>query len=214
MSLPHPPSELPRTVLVVEDEARLRDMLVRAIPDMGFEVAGLGSAEQALRRLETLTPSIAIIDLNLPGMSGLELFEQLRQRWPRVQVVILTGYGSLDAARQSIRLGVADFLTKPCTLGELEQALDRAWQRRVQAEREPAGKPRLMAIADEPPAPPPPDPAEPRSLREIERLHILAALERHQGNRNKAARELGISPRTLYYRLAEYGVAQRDEVEP
>jgi DNA-binding NtrC family response regulator len=214
MSLPHPPSELPRTVLVVEDEARLRDMLVRAIPDMGFEVAGLGSAEQALRRLETLTPSIAIIDLNLPGMSGLELFEQLRQRWPRVQVVILTGYGSLDAARQSIRLGVADFLTKPCTLGELEQALDRAWQRRVQAEREPAGKPRLMAIADEPPAPPPPDPAEPRSLREIERLHILAALDRHQGNRNKAARELGISPRTLYYRLAEYGVAQRDEVEP
>lgn len=204
----HLPSnpDLPRTVLVVEDESRLRDMLMRALPDMGFDPMGAGSAEQAIERMNVCEASIAILDLNLPGMSGLELFEQMRHRWPRIQVVILTGYGDLDAAKQAIHLDVADFLTKPCMLGDLEVALDRAWRRRLIAERPTNVKPRLNALEQEPTETPDlADDLQPRSLQEIERIHIMAALERNEGNRRRTADELGISPRTLYYRLAEYG---------
>src|SRR4051812_40835583 len=88
-------------VLLVEDESRLRDMLVRALREMGFQPSGVTSAEAAVRVLEhgALTPGILILDLNLPGMDGMELLATLRQRWPAVQVIILTGFGDLSAAK-------------------------------------------------------------------------------------------------------------------
>jgi DNA-binding NtrC family response regulator len=195
-------------VLIVEDEARYRDLLLRALPDMGFEGAGAGSGEEAMRLMKEQPFHILVLDLNLPGMHGLELLEKVRGKWPDIRVVILTGFGDLDVAKQAIRLGVDDFLTKPCHLGELEAALERARRK---------WKPKLpdlsaAGIEEETPeqeevaaAPPPHDEAKgAASLRDVERQHILAALSRHEGNREAAAKELGISVRKLYYRLAEY----------
>ncbi len=198
-----PPCE-GRQVLLVEDETRLRDMLTRAIHEMGFHPTSVGQAEGALRLLEARPFDILIADLNLPGMGGIELIEQTHARWPAMQAIILTGFGDLNAARQAIRLDVVDFLTKPCPLGELEVALDRARTRRLKA----AGVERPM------PAAPPvaPDEAESRdepdspapSLEEMEQRHILAVLEKNNGNRTATAAELGISLRKLYYRLGQY----------
>lgn len=195
------PASPNRRILVVEDEPRLRAMLLRAIPDMGFEPIGAATGEEGLRCMRDDPAAIVILDLNLPGIGGMAVFEEIRQRWPDTQVIIMTGYGDLDAAQQAIRLNVADFLTKPCSLGDLEQALDRAWRRRI------GGQTKPMLPADRPPAAQPEpitasDP--PRSIPLVEKELILAALERHQGNRSAAARELGISVRTLYYRLSQY----------
>ncbi len=76
--------------------------------------------------MEAAPADIVLLDLNLPGMTGMDFFRKLRDRWPITQVIILTGFGDLESAREAIRLDVVDFLTKPCHLGELEQALDRA----------------------------------------------------------------------------------------
>lgn len=135
---------------------------------------------------------IAILDLNLPLMSGIDLFERIRQRHPEIQVIVLSGFGNLESARAAIRLDVVDFLEKPCHLGELELSLHRATQR----------------IKPTPPPVPPTPPAIPidsgSTLEIFERQHIMDALKRHGGRRTAAASELGISRRTLQYKISQY----------
>jgi DNA-binding NtrC family response regulator len=183
-------------VMVVEDEPRLRELLVRAMSQWGFTVSAARSGEEALRLAEASVPEISVLDLNLPGMDGLECLRKLRDRAPRVQGIVLTGFASVESARQAVHLEVVEFLTKPAHLGELEQALDRA-MRRLMARKE-AG-----AIPSSVPALPSPG-GEGVTLEALEREHILAVLERNAGNRTAAAAALGISRRTLYYKLEEY----------
>ncbi|HZL37574.1 MAG TPA: response regulator [Tepidisphaeraceae bacterium] len=205
-----------RRTLIVEDERRLREMLHTSIREMGFEPTVAASAEAALRLLADASFAVAVLDLNLPGMGGIELAEALRKRWPFMQIIILTGFGDLDAARRAIHLDVADFLTKPCGMNELEQAHCRAQTRWLtawaaqhaaeapapQQEQDPSPKihPEEASVnADSGGGGPPVV-----SLEEMERHLILAALERRHGNREAAAADLGISLRKLYYRLQQY----------
>jgi DNA-binding NtrC family response regulator len=183
-----------RRVLLVEDEGRLRDMLTRAVGEMGFEGEAVGSGEAALRVLGQRAFDTVILDLNLPGLSGIELLATIRSRWPDVQAIILTGFGDLDTAKRAIHLDVVDFLTKPCSLAELEVALGRAAGKRLRA-RENGSRVPPRGMDDEEAG---------MSLEELERKHILASLQRHDGNRAATAAELGISLRKLYYRLGEY----------
>ena len=194
-----PPSEA-REVLIVEDEMRLREMLHRAVREMGFNPFASASGEAALREAEKRRYDIAIVDLNLPGMGGLAMLEKLRESQPDVQAIVLTGFGDLDAARAAIRLDVVDFLTKPCALGALEESLDRARRRHFKvSEPEPHVEPEPARFA----APTEPQ-TEPLSLEELEQRHILAVLEKNDGNRTATAAELGISVRKLYYRIGQY----------
>jgi len=189
------------SVLVVEDETRLREMLLKAIPDMGFPVKGTRTAEDALRIMEQEQCEIIILDLNLPCMDGLEFCEVVHQRWPQTRVIILTGFGDLAAAQKAIRLEVVDFLTKPASLGDIEASLERARRnRQQQASAELDATPEL----EPEPEGEEPDPTGRATLEDIEREHILAALDRNRGNRAATAAELGISVRTLSYRLAEF----------
>lgn len=181
----------PFRVLVVEDESRLRDMLVRAVNDMGFVATGVASGEAAIRQFEQKPSDIAILDLNLPGVGGMDVFERLRRAQPETQVIILTGFGDLEAAKKAIHFDAVDFLTKPCALGDLEVSLDRA-------------RTRLMKTAPELQPPPDPDASPQNALEVVERNHILSVLEKNHGNRAATAQELGISLRKLYYRLEQY----------
>ena len=207
-------SSLPsgREVLVVEDELRIRNMLGQALKQMGFHATLVPTAEAATRTIANAAFDILILDLNLPGMGGLEFLEAIRKRNRDIQVIILTGFGDLEAARKAIHLDVVEFLTKPCTLGSLEVALDRARRRRrgqivgegggevehvLQFEPEPKPTPARAPAASG-------DEAAPTSLEDLEQVHILSTLKKHQGNRAATAAELGISLRKLYYRLGEY----------
>jgi len=207
-------ASLGRRVLVVEDESRLRDMLQRAVRDMGFEITTVGSAEAGLRILQDRPVDVLIVDLNLPGMGGLEMLQIVHRRWPDIQPIVLTGFGDLTSAKQAMHMDAVDFLTKPCALGDLEVSLERARQRRV------AKMPALPVLPEPPPEEreqeiqkPAPLPAgyQPMSLEEMEKRHILATLEKNHGNRTLTAQELGISLRKLYYRLGQY---QREETIP
>lgn len=179
-------------VLVVEDEPRMRELLERAMRGWGFEVTTARSGEEAMRQTSQAVPDVVVLDLNLPGVDGLEFFARFRERYPMVQGIVLTGFASLESAKRAVHLDVVEFLTKPCHLGELEQALDRAIRR----------LPAPMGISAAPSAPRPG--TEGMTLNQLEREHILAALDRNNGNRTATALELGISRRTLYYKLEEY----------
>jgi DNA-binding NtrC family response regulator len=185
------------TLLVIEDESRLRDLLIDVAPDMGFTAVGARTAEEALRLMESQPRDVVILDLNLPAMDGMECFARLRERWPATQVIILTGFGDLEAARKAIHLGVVEFLTKPCPLNVVEQALDRARRRLDEARLH-------LPTAEQAPAPMSPPAISGETLEAHERRLILAALARNNGNRTATAAELGISRRTLHYRLQEY----------
>jgi DNA-binding NtrC family response regulator len=234
-------AELGRRVLIVEDERRLRDMLIASVKECGMVGTGAPTAEAALRLLNTESFAIALVDLNLPGLGGMDFCEQLHQRWPSVQVIILTGFGDLESAKRAIRLDVVDFLTKPCGMDELEVSLGRAqrrWQERSLTMSmtmtavpprgaEPPSSPLLLphaatrgATHAAQPSPnghvsaqsqPVPSPEPTLSMEEMERQLIFAALARHHGNREAAAADVGISVRKLYYRLQQY---QKQGLQP
>lgn len=203
------------SVLVVDDEQRLREVLVRGISQMGYDCIGSPTGEDALRQMRDTARGVAIVDLNLPGMDGMALFEKLRRGWPAIQVIVLTGFGDLDSAKNAIRLDVVDFLTKPTHMGELEEALTRAWRRIDDA----AGldavqlpEPTADDLEDDDDEMDDVDgalgagvaPQSGESLDDLERRHILDTLAKHDGNRRDTAEALGISLRTLYYRLSQY----------
>lgn len=187
-------------VLIVEDERRLRDVLASGISEMDFQTSTARCGEDAVRIMEDSLHDIVLLDLNLPGMDGLETLRIIHERWPEVAAIILTGYGDLDAARSAIRMDVVDFLTKPASLGDLETALDRA-RRACPARPEPDEQ--LVDTREVHPR----TESAPQTIQELERSHIIEALERNNGNRAKTAAELDISVRTLFYRLAQYDKA-------
>ncbi len=183
-------------VLIVEDEVNLRELLADVVPDMGFPATAVRSAEEALKVLQSEGCDILMLDLQLPGMGGMDLFERVRREWPGVQVIVVTGYGDLATARRAIHLDVVEFLSKPCHLCDVEVALDRARRRTrigqdtVQVVAEVAQTKTVGTAA--------------MTLAESEYRQIVAALRRTKGNKTMAAQELGISRRTLHYRLEEY----------
>jgi len=194
-------------VLVVEDEPRMREMLLRSVSEMGIAATGARSAEEAAQLIVREPINILLLDLNLPGEQGLEFLAKARSQNPHVQAIIITGFGNLEAAKAAIHLDVIDFLTKPFALDNLDSALSRAQQKLQSLATQWAGSPAFSDALDEDN-----DSSEtPATLEEMERHHILDALGRNNGNRAATARELGISERTLYYRLGRY-YAQRDGV--
>lgn len=182
-------------VLIVEDDPRFRAMLAGMLRSLRCEPGPVGSASEAREWLASHEPDVVFLDLNMPGMDGLAFLARFRARHAATPVVILTGVGSLRSAQAAIRHRVTEFLTKPCHMGEIEAALDRARRELAASRARDAGSPPEVS-GDAPDAP--------RTMIEIERSAILAAVRRHNGNRSAAARELGISRRTLHYRLAEY----------
>jgi DNA-binding NtrC family response regulator len=219
-ALPEPakllgPRSASQRVLIVEDEKRLREMLCASITEMGLVPTTAASAEAALKLVDQYFFALAVVDLNLPGMGGLELCEKLASMKLHIQMIILTGFGDLEAAQRAIRLDVADFLTKPCSMDDLEHALNRGRLRWLDrwALNDPAASPRIPTLPQQPapaqpiaaePAPELPASTDPGPIDQMERQMILAALARHNGNRQEAAAALGISVRKIYYRLQQY----------
>ncbi len=179
-------------VLIVDDEKRLRELLGRSVSRMGFEVVAVGSAEEAATRMKQAPCDIVLLDLNLPGKSGVDFMDDLLCYWPHAKVVILTGFGDLKSAQKAVRNKLADYVTKPFDLGEIERALDRARRQLGVAVKEPTA------------TSPNPSAGLIGSLAVMEMQMILEAIHRHAGNRTAAAEELGITRRTLYNKIEQY----------
>ena len=113
-------------LLVVEDEARIRAIVIRLFEADGYTVEAVGDAETALERIADLAPDVALLDLALPGMDGIELLGRLKAEQPRLQAVIMTAHGSIASAVEAMRLGAFDYVTKPFDNTELKLVVGRA----------------------------------------------------------------------------------------
>ncbi len=138
-------------ILFADDEAHLRDLMQMELPRMGHEVTVCPDGAAALKALERGGPfDAALLDLKMPGLTGIEVLAQIRQLSPETQVVILTGQASVDTAVQALRLGAFDYLTKPCKWAELEVILARIAERRDLTNKAAALETRLKAAEGTP----------------------------------------------------------------
>ncbi|HME90929.1 MAG TPA: response regulator [Myxococcaceae bacterium] len=165
-------------ILLVDDDQILRDRLARAFRERGFKVEVAGRVDEALRISSQEPPQMAVIDLRMPGASGLELVQSLRAIAPSVRIVVLTGYGSIATAVEAIRHGAASYLPKPADAEEILAALNAQTTTRVAAGSE------LTP-----------------SLARAEWEHIHRVLRDCDGNISQAARRLGIHRRSLQRKL-------------
>jgi DNA-binding response OmpR family regulator len=113
-------------ILIVDDEKNIRLVLTEALEARGHHVWAVGSGAQALEACSHMTFAVALVDLKLPGMTGLELLAQMQRRWPQTVIILLTGYASLDSAVEALRYGAFDYLLKPAKLSEVVASVERA----------------------------------------------------------------------------------------
>src|SRR5881398_2881358 len=167
---------MPR-ILIVDDDEPFRQAMRNAFARRGYEVALAGSADEAQAAMKQSVPDYAVVDLRMPGGSGLDVVRALRALPQPAQVVVLTGYGTIGTAVEAIRLGAINYLNKPADADEIEAAL--------QGKRSPA-------MSDVP------------SLDRQEWEYLNRILADCNGNISEAARKLKMHRRTLQRKLQKH----------
>ena len=173
------PREGAPTLLLVDDDEALRERLARALRARGYEVVTAGSGAEGIARAEEESPELAVLDLRMPDLSGMEVLRALRARDPSTRILILTGYGSIATAVEATRLGAIGYLPKPVDADEIVAAFEG------------------QGVEGAPPAGTP-------SLARAEWEHIQRVLADCGGNVSEAARRLGIHRRSLQRKLQKY----------
>jgi len=107
------------TILVIEDDHFFNKFLTESLTDKGYRVHAVTTGTEGLDVVQTMRPDLVLLDLMLPDISGLEVLEKIRESYETPQVIMLTGYGSIETAIEAIKLGASDYLTKPIREDEL-----------------------------------------------------------------------------------------------
>jgi two-component system response regulator RegA len=169
------------SILIVDDDEVLRERLARSFASRGYEARTAADYDTALALAREDAPELAVVDLRMPGPSGLELVRELRALDEGTRIVVLTGYGSIATAIDAVRLGATHYLQKPADADEILAAFARG-----------DGPPSFA-----------PDFAAP-SLERVKWEHISRVMNDCAGNVSEAARRLGLHRRTLQRILQKY----------
>ncbi|HVX12759.1 MAG TPA: response regulator [Pirellulales bacterium] len=124
---------MPGSLLIVDDDEDFLEILVRRFSRRGLSTAAASSAADALDAADRQKFQVALLDRSLPGQDGLELMEHLRDRHTNLQVILLSGHGDEQSIADARDRGAFDYLVKPCSLADLEKAVQRALEAAVDA---------------------------------------------------------------------------------
>jgi two-component system, response regulator RegA len=182
-ALPQPLVAQPR-ILLVDDSENLCFALRRAFERRGYDVACSHCASTGLATFLEFRPAYVVMDLKMPGASGLTLIKRFREHDPQVTIVVVTGYSSVATAVEAIKLGATHYLPKPVDATEIEAAFKRQ-----------QGDDGVTARDT------------PLSVDRLEWEHIQTILSERQGNVSATARALGMHRRTLQRKLNKRPVA-------
>lgn len=175
------PNTHPQTVFIVDDDASVRDSLSLMLSLQGNATATFASAEDFLRAVQPDWRGCVVVDIRMPGMSGLELQARVREQLPHLAVIVVTAHGDVAAARQAFLADAIDFIEKPFDADQIIAAVEKAKARLLSAgAREASGS--ALASARE-------------KLSQRER-QVMALMVQGLHNRH-IAKELGISARTV-----------------
>jgi DNA-binding NtrC family response regulator len=118
------------TILVVDDEEVVRRSHLRVLKSVRCQVEAVGDGEHALKAMEAQPYDVVLLDLRMPGMDGMSVLRTMKRRWPESEVIVITGYPSVDTAKEAIRLGACDYLAKPLAPGEVIEAANSAMEQK------------------------------------------------------------------------------------
>ncbi|HUQ02754.1 MAG TPA: response regulator [Kofleriaceae bacterium] len=172
-----------QSLLLVDDDEVFRTRMARAFVERGYEVTSAQDFDSAVAHAKAESPELAVLDLKMPGKSGLELVKALLEIDPQTKIIVLTGYGSIATAIDAVRLGATYYLQKPADADEILAAFARGTA---------------------PPLDPPDTDYRAPSLARAEWEHINRVLSDCGGNISEAARRLGIHRRSLQRKLQKY----------
>lgn len=170
-------------VLLVDDEDFFRERLAKAFTQRGFTVFAAANYDEAMQAIADHRPELAVVDLKMPGKSGLDLVEEAKNQLPGLKIVVLTGYGSIATAIEAVRLGALSYLSKPADVDDIL----RAFTKDPELKRE-------LALQE----------FSPPSLARVEWEHINRVLADCGNNITMAAKKLGLHRRTLQRKLFKY----------
>ena len=176
-------SEAAASILIVDDDQTLRRRIARAFEERGFDVRTAANFDEAVEVARADSPQLALIDLKMPGRSGIDLVRELRAIDETTNIVVLTGYGSIATAIEAIRLGASHYLSKPADVDEIIQAFNK----------DPNTS---LPVGDVEPEVP--------SLARVEWEHIQRVLNDCDGNVSEAARRLRMHRRSLQLKLRKH----------
>jgi len=117
-------------VLIVDDDPLIREQLQTLLASHACLVAAAPDASEALRSLAEREFTLAVVDMKIPGSDGIALTREIRERWPHVDVVMITGYGSIRGAVEAMKHGASDYITKPFEPDEILLAINKVLERR------------------------------------------------------------------------------------
>lgn len=122
-------------VLVVDDEEVVRRSYASALAAAQCRASAASGGEEALQAMERESFDVVLLDLRMPGESGMGVLKKMKQRWPESEVVVITGYPSVETAKEAVRLGACDYLAKPVGPDEILEAARAAYVRKQWAMR-------------------------------------------------------------------------------
>lgn len=173
------------SILLVDDDPTLLQVMERAFKRRNFEVHVAQNIADAMNIINTKDIEKAVLDLKIAHESGLHLIPMIKEAQPGIQMVMLTGYSSINTAVEAIKLGATHYLCKPADADDILQAFEN-----------PEGNPDTSIQA------------KPPSLNRLEWEHIQKTLAEHEGNISATARALGMHRRTLQRKLQKRPVKQ------
>jgi DNA-binding NtrC family response regulator len=122
-------------ILLVDDEERFRTNLVKMLTAQGLSVTAVAGGREAVELVEHQPFDVALVDLRMPGMDGLETLAHLKKLAPDLEVIMLTGHASMEAAMEINRLGGYDYLMKPYPLEDLLLKIEAAFEKKLEREK-------------------------------------------------------------------------------
>jgi DNA-binding NtrC family response regulator len=117
-------------VLLVDDESEFLDTLVKRIKKRNVNAYGVASGEEALAFLNQQPVDVVVLDVRMPGMDGIQALREIKQRYPLIEVIMLTGHASLEVAIEGMELGAFDYMMKPIEIDELLYKLQDACKKK------------------------------------------------------------------------------------
>jgi DNA-binding NtrC family response regulator len=122
-------------VLLVDDEEEFVETLAQRLEVRDFEVATALSGAEALERLEDREIDVVVLDLQMPGVDGIQVLRKIKESRPLIEVIMLTGHATVETAIEGMKLGAFDFLIKPTETEELVEKIARAFSRKSEQDR-------------------------------------------------------------------------------
>ncbi|HHB77251.1 MAG TPA: response regulator [Desulfobulbus sp.] len=114
------------SILILDDEPIVGKRLKPSLEKKGYEVESFTSSKEALERIEERSFDIVVTDLKMEGMDGMQFLTLVKEKYPDIEVIVITGFATMATARESYNKGVFDFLAKPFKLGEIVEVIGRA----------------------------------------------------------------------------------------